>query len=93
MRNYYKAVVGTTAQRVVEQNAMRTGIGIANLSGVNAIYIGADSQVSIDNGFPVQPGTQITFNEGFGDRPDMERWIISSGGGTDVRIIEEYGGE
>jgi len=93
MRNYFQATVGVTAQRVIEGNQRRTGIGIANLSGTATIYIGADSQLTTSNGFPVYPGTQITFNEGFGDRPDMERWIISDAVATDVRVIEEYGGE
>ena len=93
MRNYFQASVGVTAQRVIEQNERRTSLGIANVSGVDTIYIGADNQLTINNGFPIQPGTQITFNKGFGDRPDIARWLISSGASTDVRIIEEYGGE
>ena len=93
MRNYYQTTVGATAKRVVEQNEARTSLAIANVSGVDTVYVGADNQLSAGNGFPIQPGTQLTFNEGFGDRPDMARWLISSGAATDVRIIEEYGGE
>jgi len=93
MRNYYQETVGAIAKRVVEQNESRTSLGIANMSGVDTIYVGADNQLTIANGFPIQPGTQLTFNKGFGDRPDMARWLISSGLSTDVRIIEEYGGE
>ena len=91
MRNYFQASVGVTAQRVIEGNRRRTAIGIANLSGTATIYIGADNQLTVNNGFPVYPGTQITFNKGFGDRPDIERWIVSDSPGADVRIIEEYG--
>jgi hypothetical protein len=93
MRNYYQTTVGATAKRVIEQNAVRTAVAIANVSGTDTIYVGADNQLTIANGFPIQPGTQLTFNKGFGDRPDMARWLISSGLSTDVRIIEEYGGE
>lgn len=63
------------------------------MSGTATIYVGADNQVSVDNGFPVYAGSQITFNRGNGDNTTMERWLISDSTATDVRVIEEYGGE
>jgi hypothetical protein len=93
MRNTSKILIGTTATRAFVSNEERTAIGIANMSGTATIFVGADSETSTDNGFPIYPGTQITFNHGNGDNTRMARWIISTGVGTDVRLIEEFGGE
>lgn len=93
MRNYSQAEVGTTPQRVVEQNASRTSLAIANMSGTAIVYVGADNQITTETGFPIAPGSLLTFNTGFGDRPDMARWLIGEEAGIDVRVIEEYGVE
>lgn len=92
MRNYTQETIGVTAKRVIEGNPCRTAVGIANVSGAPTVYIGSDSQLTIGNGFPIYPGTQITFNQGNGDRPDVERWLVADAPGADIRIIEEYGG-
>lgn len=93
MRNTVKILIGTVPIRAIVSNEERTAIGIANMSGAATIYLGSDNQTTTDNGFPVYPGTQITFNRGNGDNTIMARWIVSSGIDTDVRIIEEYGGK
>jgi hypothetical protein len=93
MKSTAKVLVGTLPLRVFESNPERSALGIANMSGAAVIYVGSDSQLSVDSGFPIYPGTQMTFNEGNGDNTKVARWLISSQPATDVRIIEEYRGE
>lgn len=93
MRNYYQVGVGTTPKRAVVQYAERTSLAIANLSGSAVVYLGVDNQVNPENGFPINPGGQITFNKGFGDRPDIERWLVAEESPVDVRVIEEFSGD
>ena len=81
--------VGRIAKRVVYQLSNRTSLVISNMSDTATLYYGGDNSVSINNGIPIRPSTTVSFLQGIGDRPDLERWLISDAENTDVRIGEE----
>lgn len=81
--------VGLTPVRVVYSRAERGSLVIANTSDTATIYYGGDNQVTTANGIPILPKTNAGFLRGLGDRPDLERWIVSDTPGVDVRIGEE----
>lgn len=92
MQNTIAVEVGTIARRAVGYNKDRTSLAIANTSATVTVFMGSDNQVTTDNGFPVYPGTVMTFNEGLGDNAKIERWMIADAT-ADIRLTEEYGGE
>lgn len=82
-------IVGTIPVRAVHSLRERTSLIIANTSPTATIYYGSDMQVTISNGLPIAPSSTAVFLEGLGDRPDLERWLVSDTAGVDVRIGEE----
>lgn len=80
--------VGTTRKRVVHTDSLRTSLGIANHHDTAVLYFGHTSELTVDSGFPIQPKTTTFFNVGFGDRPDLEFWLISDTVDTPVRVME-----
>jgi hypothetical protein len=91
MRGYFNVAVGTTRMKVIESHKERTSFAVANMSAADVVYIGTDSELTAANGFPIRPGTQMTFNSGNGDNTTIARWMIASAGSVDVRVLEEYG--
>ena len=81
--------VGLNPVRVVYSKAERGSLVIANTSDTATLYYGADNQVTTANGIPILPKTNVGFLRGLGDRPDLERWLVSDTPGVDVRIGEE----
>ena len=92
MKNFDVLAVDTTAKRAVNYDARRTSLAIANISSTVIVYLGSDIGVTNKNGFPVYPGTSMTFNKGLGDRPDIERFIVGDAS-AEIRIMEYYGAE
>jgi hypothetical protein len=92
MKNIDVLTVDTTAKRAVHHDARRTSLAIVNVSSTVTVYLGSDIGVTSQNGFPVYPGTSITFNKGLGDRPDIERYIVGDAS-AEIRIMEDYGAE
>ena len=92
MKNTVAVEVSTVPVRAVVQNAKRTSLAIANTSSTVIVYMGSDNQVSTVDAFPLYPGMIMTLNAGMGDRPDIERWLVSDAA-ADIRITEDYGGE
>lgn len=82
--------VGTTRRRAVHSDIKRTSLGIANHHTSAIIYFGHTSELTVDGGFPIAPKTTIFFNEGFGDRPDLEYYLVSDTADTDVRLMEFF---
>ncbi|MFA5436109.1 MAG: hypothetical protein WC372_08745 [Candidatus Neomarinimicrobiota bacterium] len=93
MRGYFNLSVGTTTIMLLQPHKARTSFAVANMSAVDTVYIGTDTELTASNGFPIRPGTQMTFNSGNGDNTTIGRYIIASAGTVDVRVLEEYGGE
>lgn len=93
MRGYFQLTVGTTTVMLFPPHKDRTSFAIANMSATDTVYIGTDTQVTAVNGFPVRPGTQMTFNSGNGDNTRIGRYVVASAGTVDIRVLEEYGGE
>lgn len=85
--------VSATRKRVVHSDIKRTSLGIANNHGSAVLFYGHTSELTVDTGFPILPKTQFFFNVGFGDRPDLEFWLISDTVDTNVRIMEFFKGE
>lgn len=81
--------VGLTPVRAVHYRAERGSLVIANTSDTATIYYGGDNQVTTANGVPIRPQTNAGFLRGLGDRPDLERWLVSDSTSVDVRIGEE----
>ena len=82
--------VGTTRDRAVHSDIKRTSLGIANNHTSAVVYFGHTSELTTDTGFPIAPKTIMFFNEGFGDRPDLEYYLVSDTADTDVRIMEFF---
>lgn len=86
----FAVLVGTTRRRAVHTDDKRTSLGIANNHATAVVYFGHTSQLTVDGGFPILPKTTTFFNVGFGDRPDLEFWLISDTADTDVRLMEFF---
>lgn len=84
-----RVTIGTTPVRAVYQWDQRTSLVIANMDSSAIIYYGSNNQVTTLTGIPIRPETEASFLEGLGDRPDLERWLVSDTLNTDVRIGEE----
>ena len=88
--NPFPILVGTTVKRATHSDMMRTSLGIANEHASAVLYYGHTSELTVDNGFPILPKTPIFFNVGFGDRPDLEFYLISDTANTPVKIMEFF---
>lgn len=82
--------VGTTRRRAVHTDIKRTSLGISNNHSTAVIYYGHTSELSVDSGFPILPKTIMFFNRGFGDRPDLEFWLVSDTANTNIRLMEFF---
>jgi len=89
VKQNYSIVVGITAVRAVHSLKTRSSLVIANTSATAVLYYGSDNSVTVTSGIPIQPKTNAVFLRGLGDRPDLERWVVSDTAATDVRIGEE----
>jgi hypothetical protein len=85
-------LIGVTPVKVILANPNRTAFAIANMSGAATIYVGTDANVTTSDGFPIRPGTQMTWNNGNGDNCPIERFVVSSLASTDIRVLEEFTG-
>lgn len=82
--------VGTTRGRAVHSDIKRTSLGISNNHATAVVFFGHTSELDADSGFPILPKTTMFFNVGFGDRPDLEYWLVSDTADTDVRLMEFF---
>lgn len=57
---------------------------IINNQGGSTIYIGGTSGVTINNGFPVEPGSEKSFEIG----ALIHVWAIASGVPSELRVLE-----
>ena len=78
--------IGATAVQIVAVRAERRSVVIRNNHVSNILYIGDDSTVTAANGFPLEPGEFIEFDD-FGGPV----YAIASAAGTDVRYLEVGG--
>lgn len=46
--------------QILMQNPQRTAVTILNMSSTSTCYIGQNSSVSVDSGFPIAPGNSFT---------------------------------
>ena len=92
VKPYGQKTIATTATKAAEYNAKRKSAGIANMDSSNRLYLGYDNQVTTDNGFPIEPQSILYLNEGLGDSPQLEIWLIAATAPIDARILEQYGG-
>lgn len=86
----FPVTVGTTRKRVVHTDSLRTSLGIANHHSTAVLYFGHTSELTVGGGFPIQPKSTTFFNVGFGDRPDLEFWLISDTVDTPARVMEFF---
>ena len=82
--------VGTARRRAVHSDIKRTSFGISNNHVTAVVYFGHTSELTVDTGFPILPKTTMFFNLGFGDRPDLEYWLVSDTADTDIRLMEFF---
>ena len=82
--------VGTEPVQLVDYVKNRSSLALFNTSPTWIVYLGADRNVNITNGFLFERQTGVQFNKGLGDRPDLEIWATTSDGVADVRIWESF---
>lgn len=86
--NPFPILVGTTVKRATHSDIERTSLGIANEHASAVLYYGHTTELTAANGFPILPKTSLFFNVGFGDRPDLEFYVISDTANTPIKIME-----
>lgn len=82
--------VGTTPTLLLPYNPKRTSVSIFN-EDTAAVFIGEDQTGLLARGSPITAGGAISFVRAFGDTPQDILFGISSAGGADVRILEQFG--
>ncbi len=82
--------VGTVATSLLPYNPKRTTVTIFNEDAA-AVFIGEDQASLLTRGSPIQAGGAISFIRALGDSPQDILFGISSAGGADVRILEQFG--
>lgn len=82
--------VGTTATLLLPYNPKRTTVSIFN-EDTAAVFIGEDQAGLLAQGSPVTAGGAVSFVRALGDTPQDIMFGISSAGGADVRILEQFG--
>lgn len=82
--------VGTTPELLLPYNPKRTSVAIFNEDAA-AVFIGEDQAGLLARGSPIQPGGAISFTRALGGTPQDILFGISSAGGADIRITEQFG--
>lgn len=82
--------VGTVPTRLLPYNPKRTAVTIFNEDAA-AVFIGEDENRLLTEGSPITAGGAISLNRALGDTPQEIMFGISSAGGADVRILEQFG--
>lgn len=86
-----KAVsVGTSKVGLVEQNADRTALLLANPDATAILYIGDEEKLSTSNGFPLFPQTYIMLGIGEGVDVRKKLWVIADTAGKNCRVLEYF---
>lgn len=86
-----KAVsVGVTEVKLVDADASRTALAIANNHASAILYISDVKGVSTGNGYCIQPKTSIALSTEEGYDVSKAFYGISSAALTDTRILEQY---
>jgi len=52
--------VATNAVRVIGNNDSRVAVTILNMDDTATLYVGSNSSVTVDSGFPIGPGNSLT---------------------------------
>jgi hypothetical protein len=80
--------VGTTAVRLVRENARRIRCLLVN-SGGAVVVLGVDASVTDTTGIPVSPGNAVefTFQDDY-ERVGRAIWAVSAAAGNTVQINE-----
>lgn len=82
--------VGATPTLLLPYNPKRTAVSIFN-EDTAAVFIGEDENALLAQGSPITAGGVISLNRALGDTPQEIMFGISSAGGADVRILEQFG--
>ncbi len=82
--------VGTAPTQLLPYNPKRTSVAIFN-EDTAAVFIGEDQGGLLDQGSPIQAGGAISLVRALGDSPQDILFGISSAGGADVRVLEQFG--
>lgn len=82
--------VGTTPTLLLPYNPKRTTVAIFNEDAA-AVFIGEDQAGLLARGSPITAGGAVSFVRALGDTPQDILFGISSAGGADVRILEQFG--
>lgn len=83
-------LVGTVATLLLPYNVRRTSVAIFN-EDTAAVFIGEDQGGLLASGSPITAGGAVTFTRALGGTPQDILFGISSAGGADVRVLEQFG--
>lgn len=85
----YSHTATTTATKAVTYNKARTSLVITNASGAT-VFVSENPTEITTKGTPIPAGESYGWNPENGDQPELEQWVQTSAGTSDLRIIEQY---
>ena len=82
--------VGVTATLLLPFNPARTAVSIFNNDSA-AIFVSEDQTGVLAAGYVISAGGALDLIRALGDNPQDILFAISSAGGADVRLLEQFG--